>query len=425
MVKIKLIVASAAVLLILVFLVATIVFKFGILEEEQSGLVTLVYWDFWDENSIKPILTEFEKTHPGTKINYFFQSELNYRLRVTTQIKEGLGPDVFPIHNSWLTMFASILAPAPADIFTIGEYKNTFYPVAMDSFVFGNQIYALPLGIDGLALYVNEDILAAGGVTIPNSWSEFIPAAVKLTVKDSTGQIKTAGASIGTTENIDYWSDLLGLMLLQQQTIDLKSPANPSAAEVATFYTGFIIDPSKKVWEDNLPTSSDMFTTGRLAFYFAPFEKAAEIKAANPNLKFKIVPVPQLPGRNIGWASFWGEAVSGKSVHQKQAWELIKFLTSKEISKLFASPNARVDLATEQINDPLMGAFVSQGPYYKFWYMAEGGTDGGGINDGITKAWKNGINQILAGQSVDGSLSAVATDIKKVLDQYSPKPTPE
>ena len=409
--------------LVLLLVVSFLIFK-SFSGGGQSGPVTLIYWDFWDENSIRPILTEFEKTHPNTKITYISQSKINYRLRVNTQIKEGLGPDVFPIHNSWLPMFSSDLAAAPANVFTIGEYKNTFYPVAADSFIAGNLIYALPLGIDGLALYVNEDILASSGVQVPKSWSDFIPAATKLTVKDSNGQIKTAGASIGTTENIDYWSDLLGLMLLQQQTIDLKVPASPAGAEVATFYTSFVIDPSKKVWDVTLPSSTEMFTTGRLAFYFATYEKAAEIKAANPNLKFKIVPVPELPGRNIGWASFWGEAVSVGSTHQEQAWELVKFLTSKEISKVFASPNGRVDVAPEQIDDPVMGAFIAQGPYYKFWYMAEGGTDGGGINDGITKAWKDGINQILAGQSVGGSLTAAASEIKKVLDQYSAKPPP-
>lgn len=410
MIKLKLIVAGIVVLLILGF----VLFKF-ITPRGQSGPVTLVYWDFWDENSIRPALTEFEKIHPNTRITYIFQSKINYRSRVTTQIKEGLGPDVFPIHNSWLPMFRADLVPAPNSIFSMTDFKNTFYPVATESFVSGNLIYAIPLGIDGLALFVNEDILSAGGVAVPKSWSDFIPAATKLTVKDSSGQIKTAGASIGTTENIDYWSDLLGLMLQQQQTVDLENPATSAGTEVATFYTGFVTDPTKKVWDVNLPTSAEMFTTGRLAFYFASFEKAAEIKNANPSLKFKIVPVPQLPGRNISWASFWGETVSARSTHQKEAWELAKFLTSKEISKAFAIPNARVDLAIEYANDPLMGAFVSQGPYYKFWYLAEEGTDGGGINDNIIKAWKNGIDQILAGQSIDGSLASVATSVETTL----------
>jgi ABC-type glycerol-3-phosphate transport system substrate-binding protein len=389
---------------------------------KPTGPVTITYWDFWDENLIRPVLSEFEKTHPNVKIKYIAQSKLNYRTRVTTQIKEGLGPDVFPIHNSWLLMFQSGLVAA--DNLTISEYKSTFYPVAADSFINQNQIYAAPLGIDGLAMLVNEDILAAAGVAIPTNWPDFISASTKLTVKDSGGQIKTAGAAIGSTDNIDYWGDLLGMMLLQQQNVDLKHPDGTAGQEVVSFYTGFVTDPRKKVWDTNLESSTDMFVNGKLAFYFAPYSKAAEIKGVNPNLKFKVVPVPQLPGRQIAFGSFWGEAVSARSANPEQSWEFIKFLTSKEVSRVFAGPNARVDLAKEQQSDPLIGPYVLQGPMYKFWYLSQDGTDGG-INDGITAAWKEGIAQILAGNAPGGALSGIATKTEAVLNQYQPLPSPQ
>lgn len=412
------------VIVILILIAAIIGFLFWrflpVILNRETGPVQLTYWDFWDENSIRPVLAEFERTHPNVKITYGIQSELNYKARVSTQIREGSGPDVFPIHNSWLPMFLSDLSPAPIDVYNVLNFKQTFYPVVADSFILGNAILAAPLGIDGLALYYNEDILTAGGVSAPKDWSELVTSAIKLTVKDSGGAIQTAGASIGTTNNIDYWSDLLGLMLLQEPGVDLKNPTSEQTEQVLKFYTGFVTDPAKKVWDVNLPKSTSFFEQGKLAFYFAPFTKVAEIKAANPNLKFKILPVPQLPGRNVAWASFWGEAVSAKSKHPSEAWQLIQFLTSKEISKAFAKPYARVDLASLQTKDPLVGPFVVQGPLYKFWYLNQDGADNG-INDDMIKVWKDGVDSMLQGTSTQTALEKIASGTKQVLGKYNAK----
>src|SRR3989344_2928667 len=410
------------ILIALVLLIAAGLIILGIntLKNREPEQINIVYWDFWDENLIRPVLTEFERTHPNTKISYTSQSQLNYRTRLSTQIKEGAGPDVFPIHNSWLPLFLNDISPAPSNIFSLGDYKSTFYPVAFDSFVASNQIYGAPLGIDGLALFVNTDILSAANVAIPTNWSEFVSGATKVTVKDSNGLIKTAGAGIGTTTNIDYWSDILGLMLLQQQTVNLKDPSPETGAEVISFYTGFMTDPTKKDWDINLPQSTEMFTNGNLAFYFAPFIKASEIKAANPALKFKVVPVPQLPGGKTTWGTFWGESVSNQAKFKKESWEFIKFLTSKEVSRVFAIPNARVDMASEQIKDEVLGPFIEQAPTYKFWYLSQVGSDGG-INDEMIKIWQIGILGVLQGQSPQGVLSTINRDSKGVLTKYGVK----
>lgn len=410
---------------IILILIATIlsflVWKLlPILLNRQVGPVQITYWDFWDENSIKPVLDNFEVTYPGIKVTYVFQSPLNYRARVSTQIREGRGPDVFPIHNSWLPLFSGDLSSAPMDIFNLSGFKQTFYPVVSDSFVSSNQIFAAPLGIDGLSLFVNEDILSAGGVSAPKDWEELIANAVKLTVKDNEGIIKTAGVALGTTANIDYWSDILGLMLLQQPGVDLKSPSSEATVRVLDFYTGFVTDPTKKTWDINLPSSTNFFEQGKLAFYFAPYSKVAEIKTANPSLKFKVIPVPQLPGRQIGWASFWGEAVSSKSKHTKESWQLIAFLTSKEIAKVFAKPYARVDLASLQSQDPILGSFVSQGPYYKFWYLSSEGSDQG-INDEMIKIWETGVNAVLQGTKPSDALGTISSGTKQVLSKYNVK----
>ncbi len=401
---------------------------------KQVGPLTITFWGLWEDDSlIKPLVTEYQKQNPNIVIRYERQSSINYRTRVQTQIREGAGPDVFMIHNSWLPMFQTDLSVAPPEAFSLSDYRNMFYPVSLDSFVKGNQIYGVPMEIDGLALFYNEDILNGVGVKPPKNWQELIDAATKMTVKNTDG-IQTAGVALGTAGNVDHWSDILGLLLLQQPTVDLNNLTTPQAAEVLQFYTGFVTDPRRKTWDVNLPKSTDMFAQGRLGFYFAPSWRAHELRVANPNLKFKVVPVPQLAGRTVNWATFWGMVVPAKSKNTLEAWKFVKYLTSSEAEKLayqqasqvrlFGEPYSQVSLTAELADDPIVGAFVTQGPNYKFWYLSSNTFDNG-INDETIKYFEDGINATLAGTSPQAALQTVDKGVKQVLDKYTKvQPTP-
>jgi len=427
----KIIIAGLCLLIIGVFLV----WKFAPAGVTPLGpqKVTLTYWGLWeDDNLIKPVIAQYQKLHPEVTINYVRQSSINYRTRVQTQIRAGTGPDIFMLHNTWVPMFSFDLAPAPTGIFNLADYQKTFYPIAVDSLVKNNQILAASTEVDGLALYYNEEILNGVGVSPPRNWQDFANSAVKMTVIDSNGTVKTAGAAMGNTSNVDHWPDILGLLLLQQPGIDLNSPtpniSTSSVAEVLRFYTGFVIDPKKKTWDSSMPKSTDAFAQGRLAFYFAPSWEAFTIRQINPNLKFKVVPVPQLSGKNVSFASFWATGVSGSSKFQKESWEFIKYLTSQDAEKLsystasqvrlFGEPYSRVDLGPELSSDPIVGAFVNQGLFYKSWYLASNTFDLG-LNDEMIKYWEDGINSTLAGQDPQIALQTVEAGARQVLEKYT------
>lgn len=427
--------------LILAIVLGFLFWKFGqnlpfFKQKAPQGPITLTYWGLWEEdNLIRPAVSEYQKQNPSITISYVKQSSTNYRTRVQTQIREGVGPDVFRIHNSWLPMFAADLAPSPADAFSLEEYRNLFYPVVVDSLVKNNQILAAPMEIDGLALFINEEMLKGIGGNPPLNWQQFIEEAAKMTVKDSSG-IKTSGAAMGSTGNVDHWSDILGLLLFQQPGVNLNNVATTTAAEVINFYTGFVTDPKRKTWDTNLPPSTQMFAQGRLGFYFAPSWRAHELRVANPNLKFKVAPVPQLSDNKAAYASFWAEAVSKNSKNTAEAWKFVKFLTLAPAQRLayqqasqvrlFGEPYSLKSLAPELANDPIVGAFVNQGPIYKFWYLSSNTFDGG-INDEMIKYWEDGINATLAGADPMGALQTVDRGVQQVLDKYTkpqPSPTP-
>lgn len=410
---------------------------------KDDGPVTLNFWTLWeDEEIFRTAIAEYKKTHPNVNIVFNHQSSLNYYSRVQVQSAASEGPDIFMVHNTWVPVFlkANLLAQTPASIMTTEEYGKTFYPVAKDSFIVAGKIYSIPLMVDGLALYYNEELLRNGGESVvPDNWFDLLTSAVNLTVRDDKGNIKTAGAALGETGNVDHWSDILGLLFLQQKDrnpqANLETPNTSAGAQVLTFYTNFVLNPEYKVWDKTMPNSTQAFAQGRVAYYFAPSWRAHELRQLNPQLKFKTAPVPQLPcaaGKQcgkIGWGSFWGYSVSAKSVKQKQAWEFLKFLSSQEGEKLiyqeaskirlFGEPYSRMDLQQELIGDPVVGAFVEQGPYYKHWYLASDTHDKGGMNFDIIKAYEDAINSVLSGRDPQGALGTTASNVKQVLDRLN------
>lgn len=429
------------VVLVLILLGGFLFWKFGPTVDTPltPQPITLNYWGLWEEESvIRPAIEEYKKIKPNVTINYERKSSINYRTRTQTQIETGGGPDIFLLHNSWINMFylRNDLSPAPADVLSLNDFQASFYPIAVNNFVRDNQIYAAPIEVDGIAMFYNEDILNGVGVSVPRNWQEFIDAANKTTVKDQNGVIKTSGAAMGLTGNVDHWPDILGTLLLQQPGVDLSgntpSIANPKVAEILSFFTGFVTDSKRKTWDESMPSSTESFAQNRLAFYFAPSWRAHELRQMNPSLNFKIAPVPQLSGKSAAWATFWAQAVSARSQHPKEAWEFIKFLTSSQVEqsmyqqasqvRLFGQPYSRVDLNAAVAQDPLVGAFVKQGPYYGSWYLNSNTFDAG-VNDAMIKYFEDGVNAVVAGEDPQVALQTVEKGVHQVLKTYNQPPT--
>lgn len=397
-------------------------------QAEEQKQANLTYWGvFEDEAILRPIILAYQSSHPHIKITYVKQSLLNYRTRLQTQIAAGQGPDVFEIHSSFLPMLVNDLTPAPFSVMGDAEFANTFYSSIKDNLVLDGKVYALPLEVNGLVLFYNEDILKAAGIGVPENWQDFIKAAKAVTVRNQEGQIQTSGASLGTASNIDFWPEILGMLFLEQPEGNLKNPANKDGVEVLQFYTSFVTDPRNKTWDTTLPSSTQMFTSGKLAFYFAPISQVNVIKSLNPNLPFKVAPVPQLPGGRVSYGSYWAGGVSKSSTYQKEAWEFLKFLTSSEVQQVIyqqhlqsqtpARISARMDLSSQLSSDPILQTFITQAPYYKSWYLNSQIQDAG-INDEMIKLYGKAVNAVLGGESPTEAVRGLETGVKQVLEKY-------
>jgi len=410
---------------VLLILVGLAVFKFVLPRFQKPEEVTLTYWGLWEpETVMKGVLDEWEKENPNVKINYVQQSPKEYRERLQSALARNQGPDIFRYHISWVPMLKNEVAPIPSDVMTAADFESTYYPVIRENLRLGTSYVGLPLGIDTLALFYNEDIFQAAGKTPPTSWDQLRQTAIDLTTHDESGRIQTAGVALGTISNIEHWSDILGLMMLQNG-VDLANPTSQLAQDALTYYT--IFNKTDNVWNETLPSSTIAFATGKVAMYFGYSWDIFELKNINPNLKFKVVKIPQLPDTEINWASFWVEGVSKRSQASKESWEFLKFLSSKEIlqklyqtqsqTRLFGELYPRMDMAGLLSTNNLIIPFITQASQAKTWYLCSRTYDNG-INDRMIKYFEDAVNGINSGSSSDDILSTTAQGVSQLLSQY-------
>ncbi len=393
----------------------------------SSKQVTITYWGLWENDAtVAAVIADFEAKNPKINVSYIKQSPRQYRERLSAAIARGEGPDVFRFHNTWVAMLASDLAPVPKTIMTPAEFSSDFYPVASNDLVAGTAIYGIPMMIDGLGLYINEDLFAKAGVSPPVTWEDVLAIVPKLTVKDGT-TITTSAIALGATGNVENWSDILGLMMLQNGA-NLVSLQGKEAEETLLFYRKFAdpVDPMY-TWNETLDNSIYAFAIGKVAMILAPSWRAFDIKQINSEFRFKIVPVPQLPGNTVSWASYWVEGVSNKSKMQPQAFIFLKYITSREVvtklyseaakTRLFGEVYARTDLGATIETDPFAGAYVKQAKTAKSFPLASRTFDNG-LNDKLIKYLEDAVNSVAGGSAPSAALTTAASGFRQVLGQY-------
>lgn len=414
-------------LIILLGLGAILGIRLGSQAINNNKEVTITYWGLWENDAIiRPIIDAFEAENPKINVSYVAQNYTEYRQRLESAINRGDGPDLFRFHATWIPMLRNQIEPVPTDVMPASEFTSKYYPVMVNDLLAGSTLWGIPFMIDGLGLYINDDLLASAGVSPPKTYEELLSIVPRLTVKDGNSII-TSAIALGTANNIEHFSDILGLMITQNGG-SLSKPTGQEAEEAVVFYRKFAT-PSDPLytWNELQDNSVSAFANGRVAMMFAPSWRAFDVRRINPNLQFHIDPVPQLPGSKITWASYWVEGVSSQSKNQKQAFAFLKYLTSQESAKrlyaeasrsrLFGPPYALKDLGLELESDPFVGAYIKQAMDARSFPLSSK-THDNGINDQMIAYMEDAINSIIQGTSPTQALTTMSQGFQQVLSRF-------
>ncbi|MCD8527321.1 extracellular solute-binding protein, partial [Candidatus Woesebacteria bacterium] len=387
---------------------------------------TLTYWGLWEpEEVMQPLIDAYETQNPGITINYVQQKSDQYRQRVQTAIRDGSGPDIFRYHNTWMPMVKSDLSPAPAAVFGPEELEQNFYPIMSRDLVSNNAVYGVPLMYEGLVLLYNQNMLESAGAQPPQDWNQVRSLASQLTIRNGE-RIERAGIALGTAGNVDHFSDIVGLMLLQNGA-NPGDPTSDNVVDAMEYYS--VYSREDKVWDDTFPNSVAAFSNEQVAMIFAPSWRIFEIQQANPNINIGVVRTPQLGGTTVTWGTYWVEGVSASSKNKQEAWKFLAYLAREEQLREFHDAGSayrafgelypRVEMAENLTTNPLIRPYLEDALYAQSWYLASQ-THDEGLNDQMIQYYTDAVNAMNSTSgNVEKALEQIAPGVQQVLSRYS------
>jgi cellobiose transport system substrate-binding protein len=282
------------------------------------------------------LFDQYQKLHPNIKIDYTtVEQEATYWTALQTSLSSGAGlGDVQGIEVGRIAATTASLSDKFVDLNTLGaaSLKDNFYPWKWQESMAGSKQLGLGTDIGPLAICYRTDLFKAAGLpTDPtqvsalwaNGWDGYVAAGQQYKAHAKSGQ---------------YWTDTAGGMfnaVIGQSTNQYydasgKLIADSNPAVKAAW------DESMKVANGGLSAKLSQFstawnvafTTGTFATIACPSWMVGYIKSEAGAMTGQWN-IANIPGNGGDWGGSY-LAIPKASKHQKEAYDLITWLTAAE-----------------------------------------------------------------------------------------------
>jgi multiple sugar transport system substrate-binding protein len=313
----------------------------SLIEEGQGPRVTL----------LKKMIPVFERSHPNIKVKLIFgpAEDTEYQTKVIVELSSGHAPDVISLTDGL----------PPADLAASGYLLDLtqlvnawpawkhFYPnIRQGEVQSDGKIYSIPREETVEQIFYRKSFLRAHHISMsqPQTWSQLLARMVQ--AKDALGGPsvvfpagKAWGSGTGDEGFIPMW---VGTSSPPYDTKTKKwIVASPGLNQVFNWYlqltkTGVLDIPPLLNVDPWVPTKYKAFVQGKLAFSTGGtwswfFDWGPKGAGPIPNV-FKALGVWNFPKPSGGSYVYGGTnyrwAISAKTAHPQQAWQLVQWLSS-------------------------------------------------------------------------------------------------
>jgi multiple sugar transport system substrate-binding protein len=337
----------------------------------------------WDK-TLADAMALFEQRHPNIKIALEPVSYKDKEPKYTVEIAAGKGPDIFHVHAFSLPMFfhkgfAMDLTPF-IEKEGGAKFLEPWYALCINMMKHKGKVRAMPGDYMSMVLVYNTELFKAAGLDAKKlkTWDEFLQYNIKLTKAPERWGIALPGAKDPGFEL--RFSPFLWSFGGDYLTKGYKKSALDSKEAKEAFKFFVELYTKHKVMPPGVTSMNPQDVRTQLAHRKIAWEigsgwSAPIVNAINPELKaFDVLDAVPLPVKKNKvttiWLSSW--VMSPNSKHPKEAWELMKFITSKEMelnwfvkNRVTSSRKDVSEKAPEILNDKFASVIASQLPYGK------------------------------------------------------------
>lgn len=304
----------------------------GSSSSDSSKPVSLQVWYHISPNQAKvflSFLSTYQEKYPNVKITTQSVPFQDMQKQLAIGAAAGQLPDISlcdTVNNSSLAAMG-VAQDITKEVNAWGQI-NQFYPGPKSSAVYNGKYYGLPYYSNCLGIMYNKDIFDKAGVAYPTNdwtWDDFIDKIHKTTSSGVYGLTMCLFKSEeGTFNELPFFwqagSDWDKLNTTQgvkglQTIVDLYKGGYMSKDLITM-------------------TQADMcgalFATGKSAMMVGGSWLTVNIKNANPNLNYGVVPFPKSDGKNTPSPIGGGNIVLLSKSNRAASWDLMKWLVSKD-----------------------------------------------------------------------------------------------
>jgi raffinose/stachyose/melibiose transport system substrate-binding protein len=174
------------VLVLLVMGMAAPVFATGQKQAAGSVVMTMGSWRHEDVAQVSAMLAAYGATAPGVNIQFRPTNAPEYNATLRLQLDGGNGPDLM-YARSYATGEELFRAGHFADCSDIAELKENFTAESLAPWQTADgKTFAVPFAAVSHAIYYNKDIFKKEGLSVPETWEDFLKLCAALQTKGYT-----------------------------------------------------------------------------------------------------------------------------------------------------------------------------------------------------------------------------------------------
>lgn len=372
----------------------------------------------WGEARARELAAKFEAANPGIKVNLEITVSDGLPARIQTALVSGSPPDLIEAQHGWVAPYAQAGLVLPLD--DVLQDKDDYIPAALDYDTWDGKLWGIPYRIETHGVIYNKGAFTAAGLDPekpPQTWTELVDAAKKLTGGDKYGFAITGGGEFGNTvfRSLPFiWMNGGSIISEDMTTATVNAP---EAVEAVKFYTDMLVthqvSPPSTLQNDGT-ANRRLFIAETVSMYQSGQFDIGSIRKENPNIDIGVMTIPHPEGKETAAIlGGWSFIIPKDAKNPEETKKLVQFLAQSENMGFFTDtfPARKSAMEMERFQDPILVNFKAMLPFgrrvppHKNWIP-------------ITQAYFDGVQRILVGdQEPQEAMDQAAEEIQALLDQ--------
>ena len=323
-------------------------------EGAAAGDITLRVWDEQVARAYEDSIAAFEQQHEGITVTVSVVPWADYFTTLRQEVGTGGGDDVFWLNGANFDDYVDTGSILDIDATLGAGAKTAWDPSAVEQYTRNGVLYGVPQLTDGgSALYVNEELLAAAGVTAAElssaTWSPdpakdtLLPLLQKLTIDENGNNAASPDfdpqrvATYGFNAALDLQNIQLPFIGSNGGTYQSADGAmtftDPRTVEAYEYLVALIrehhVAPPAEATNDDGDYTRDQFLMGRIAVFESGTYNLANVHEG-ADFAWSVTEMPAGPAGKVTTAPAVVVAGNANSKHPEAVKALLEWLGSAE-----------------------------------------------------------------------------------------------